>query len=140
MSQALVDIEELVVQGLLRTHPDVVEAVDTRVYTKVPSDPTFPLVRVRRLGGALVVSHHAWLDAPRIQYDVWGDTKKATWRIADTVRRALIDGQGQAYSPMGWIDGVTETIAPHEVDDPGSDRVHFVGEMRLISRPLPEVS
>lgn len=137
--QVSVDVEELIIQGLLRLDDeisDVFGLAPTRVYSKVPDEPSYPLCVVSRLGGALVFSHHLWLDRARVQYDVWGDTKKATWRAADKVRSALIAGQGVTYSPHGRVSAVEETIAPHESPDPDSVRVHFVGEMLVTVRPL----
>lgn len=135
---ALVDVEELLIQGMLRLNADVIAQVGTRVYTVIPAEPTYPLVQVRRMGGQLVFSHHAWMDRCRIQWDAFGDTKKATWRVADAIRRAFIDGQATTYAPMGRVDAVTETIGPRGIDDKESDRVHVVGEMLVYTRPLSE--
>jgi uncharacterized protein DUF3168 len=136
--QVSVDVEELLVQSLLRLDPEIAEIFGTpvRVYSRVPPEPDYPLAVVRRFGGALAFSHHLWLDRARIQCDVWGETKKATWRAADKVRSAIVAGQGVTYYPHGRISAVEETIAPHESPDPDSTRVHFVGEVLVTVRPL----
>lgn len=135
--QVSVNVEELLVQGLFRTSTEIQDVLGTRIYTLVPaSNPTYPLAIVRRLGGSLVMNHHLWLDRARVQYDVWGDTKAATWRCADRMRSLFIAGQGTNYPPLGRIDGVTETIAPYYQHDPDSERFHYVGQMLVTVRPL----
>jgi hypothetical protein len=142
-----VDVEELLVQGLLRQNTGVTDLIDTRVYTRRPPNPRYPLVTVRRVTGHLVYSHGPWLDRAWIEYQVWsenikteGATKKATERIASAVRVALIEGQSQSYSPLGWIDGIVELQGPREVPDGLGERFRYVGEMSVLVRPSAEAS
>lgn len=131
-----VDVEELLIQGLLRPDFDIQDHFGTRVYTTVPPNPTYPLLRVQRLGGTLTTSQHMGLDRARVQYDVWADTRKAAWRAADTVRSLLISSQGKSFAPHGWVDGITETLGPFNLSDPDSKRVRYIGEVQILVRPL----
>ncbi|MCA1569310.1 MAG: DUF3168 domain-containing protein [Chloroflexi bacterium] len=80
---------EALVSAFLRAHPDVVVVVGDRVYTVVPSNPTWPLVRV-----------HQWDDQPAgqtplhhvaayLQLDAFGGSKAQAWRAAETCRMAM---------------------------------------------------
>jgi hypothetical protein len=135
--QVSVDVEELVIQGMLRPDFDIQDHFGTRVYVSVPADPVYPLLRIQRVPGrGLLTSRYVWLDAARIQYDVWADTRKAAWRAADTVRSLLIASQGKSFPPHGWVDGITEIIAPWNLGDPDSKRVRYNGEVDILVRPL----
>lgn len=140
----LVDVEELLIQGLLRVNDDIQTHFDTRVYTRRPAEPTYPLLQIRRLGGGLTFNHPVWADRARVQYDVWSDllppegegSKKATWRAANAVRVVLMESRG-IYAPHGSITYVTERIAPFELDDPDTRRIHLLGEIALDVHPIP---
>lgn len=131
-----VDVEELVIQGMLRPDFDIQDHFGTRVYVTVPPEPTYPLLRIQRVGGTLTTSQYVRLDRATVQYDVWADTRKAAWRATDTVRSLLIASQGKAFPPHGWVDGITELIGPFYLGDPDSNRVRYTGEVQILVRPL----
>jgi hypothetical protein len=89
---------ELVVTTYLRAHPDVAALVGTRVYTALPSTPTYPLVQVRRFGGIPVIDGH--LDRASIQLDIWASSKQQARDTAATVQAALV---AMPATPMAGV-------------------------------------
>lgn len=94
----LPDIEELTVRFLL-DQGEVIDffdrgvdverkTVDTpptdRVYSELPRDKVFPLVRVTRIGGVPSTRKPRYLDHPVIQIDVLGDGRRLTFDLAET--------------------------------------------------------
>lgn len=83
----LPDIEKLVIDWALAT-TEVASLVDDRIYGAVPANPTFPLIRVIRVGGA-PTSRLLWLDRALLQVDVWGGPKSTVRLVAETMRAHL---------------------------------------------------
>lgn len=73
----------------LRADGAVAALVDDRVYTIVPAGPTFPLVRLTRIGGAPARPHLLYHDVAEIQLDCYADRKAEAQTLAETVREAL---------------------------------------------------
>lgn len=84
----LPDAESLV-SAYLRTREEVTDLAAQRVFTILPTNKAFPLVRVVRVGGAPLFSRPLYIDVPRVQIDVWADTKKAAWQLAETCRAVM---------------------------------------------------
>lgn len=82
----LPDIEALVIQWALAT-PEV-NTVNGRIYSAVPATPTFPLIRLTRVGGE-PTSRLLWLDQALVQVDVWGGPKSTARLVAETFRAHL---------------------------------------------------
>lgn len=78
---------ELLAVTALRADADLAAIVDTRVYTSIPAEPTFPLVRVVRVGGIPEIRQH--LDVARLQVDAWGATKFEARTAAATAQAVL---------------------------------------------------
>lgn len=81
----LPDIEQLLSQ-FLRDQDEVADLVDDRIYTVLPKDKTFPLIRIHRYSGAPAFSRPLHLDQALVQVDCWGGNKKLAWEIAETCR------------------------------------------------------
>lgn len=79
----LPDVEQMVIQWALGT--PAVNTVSDRIYSAVPANPTFPLIRVTRIGG-LPTSRLLWLDQASLQVDVWGGAKATARLVAETMR------------------------------------------------------
>lgn len=92
----LPDMARLVV-GFLLNRSAVTDIVDTRIYTIVPNNPTYPLVRVDELPGAMKRGPY-WLFSTIIQVNVWDGTEYAAKRLA----RACHAAMGQ--SMVGVVD------------------------------------
>ena len=125
---------ELVLTGYLRGHPDVAALVGTRVYTQLPTSPTFPLVQVRRFGGVPVIDGH--LDRASVQIDVWAASKQQARDTAATVQAALI------AMPSGPLAGAvvtrvrTETGLSWQPENEGA-RPRYVLAVEVTLHPLP---
>lgn len=79
------------IEGGIRTHllatAAITALVSTRVHFGVPSNPTFPLITVQRVGGGDDPGD-APLDLPLVQIDCWGAERNKTQAraVADAVR------------------------------------------------------
>ena len=71
-AHVLPDIEALVIAWALDS--DDVNTVDDRIYGALPANPTFPAIRVTRIGGTPPQRLH-WLDEALLQVDVFGGPK-----------------------------------------------------------------
>ncbi len=97
---------EALVSAFLRDQPELTELVDERIYTAIPKDATYPLVRVVQLldtpAGAPLYSV-----AFEMQVEAFGGSKADAWRIASTAR-ALIDVRLLGdYPGFGVVNGST---------------------------------
>ena len=75
------------VRTALRADSGVSALVGQRVHFGIPTNPTFPLVTVRRVGGGDDPGE-APLDLPLVQIDCWGAERNKTQAraVADAVR------------------------------------------------------
>lgn len=113
---------ERIVSAWLRDQAEITALVEQRVYTALPEGPTFPLLRITRIGGAPISSQPLHLDAATIQFDAYGGPKKTALTIAETVRELLstedfrvaheIDGD-----PVGTVTAVQWGILAYVPDD-----------------------
>jgi hypothetical protein len=82
------DAERVVVE-FLRAQSELDAELDGRIYTVMPTAPTFPAVRVTRWGGWAVINNPLWLDECWCQVDTWGGSKaQASW-VARLMRQLL---------------------------------------------------
>lgn len=97
---------EALVSAFLRDQAEMTDLVEDRVYTAIPKDAEYPLVRVVQL-----------LDTPagaplyavgfEMQVEAFGGSKADAWRIASTAR-ALIDVRLSGdYPGFGVVNGST---------------------------------
>jgi hypothetical protein len=106
--QLLPNAASLISQAL-RATPEVAALIGDRVYTEIPKDPTWPLIRVTRFGGVPVTTTPLWLDEARIQIDCWGGTKWQAWQAAETARAALttLPGVHTVAGQRAVVTGIT---------------------------------
>ena len=83
-----------------------------RVYSSIPTSPTYPLVVLRRIGGQPAERHY--MDASRIQVDVWGNSKSEAFDLAQSARVILHDLEGKTLTTGG---GSPVDIVIQAVDD-----------------------
>lgn len=102
--ELLPDVEALV-SAYLRARSEITTLVAQRVYTALPSEPTWPLVRLTRIGGIPVMSRPLRLDAATIQVDCYGGPKALAWEIAETCRAVLAESDRAVHSE-GYVTGV----------------------------------
>lgn len=119
---------EALLSSFLRAQGDIEALVGERVYTAVPKDPTFPLLLVHRVSGSPVGSRPLHLDAPLLQLDAYGGTKKAAQTLIETARSVIarsLEGvhaegvvTGVSFGPMSWLpDGDYSPAKPRYVVD-----------------------
>lgn len=104
---------ELVAVEWLRNTADVTALVADRVYTAVPPEPSWPLIRVLRVGGTPVVATH--LDVARLQIDCWATDKQAAHLVARTVQAALHELPGT--HPTAVVTAVEDGTMSWNPDD-----------------------
>ena len=101
---SLVDVEALVSQ-YLRAQSEVTAYVGQRVIRRCPESPTFPCVRIVRIGGAPPMSRPL-VDAAHLQIDVFGGSKATAFDTIDAVREELAKIVDEAaVQPLGWCVG-----------------------------------
>jgi len=83
------DVELVVVDYLRRPASALVALVDDRVYTVVPRDAVFPLLRVVRYSGGPVRSAPLHLLSIGLQLDAFGGSKADARRLLDAARLEL---------------------------------------------------
>lgn len=73
----------------LRAQSEVNAYVGQRVYTALPKDKTFPLVRLTRIGGVPPMSRPLVVDRAHLQIDVFGGSKSTALDTVDAIREEL---------------------------------------------------
>lgn len=137
---------EALVSEFLRDQPELGEHITTpatgevRVYTALPKERIFPLVRVTQLLDTPAGSP-LWAIAYEIQVDAWGGSKADAFRIANLCR-ALIDSRlvGE-YPGRGVVNGSTPGALldlPDEDFSPAKPRFLFTSTVH--ARPLATVA
>ena len=134
----LVDVEALVSQ-YLRAQSEVTAYVGQRVYTALPDDKTFPLVRITRIGGVPPMSRPMYVDAAHLQIDVFGGSKATTLDTIDAVREELAKIVDEdPVQPLGVVCGVRFgplAYLPDETFKPAKPR--YVLDVTVTVRPAP---
>ena len=113
-----------------------------RAYSSIPNNPVWPLAVVQRAGGYPAVRRY--LDAGRIQIDVWGGAKgdasptpKSTIQdMAQDIRVQVLRLEGtKVTTPVGaWISGVEDGGIQWVPSDEGRDR--YIVTMEIFGRTL----
>jgi hypothetical protein len=126
--RTLPDAERLV-STFLRDQAEVTALVGSRVYTSLPQDKTYPLVRLQRIGGAPELTDDGLLwDRADLQVDVWGGNKATTWQVAETLRAVFAARARGLHASLGYCEGVELGAARYQPDEtfsPARPRVLF---------------
>lgn len=131
---------ERIVSAFLRAQPELVDALDDRVYTTMPKDKTYPLVVLTRWGGEPPRSGPLSVEAADVQFDVWADRKKQAQDVAQLVRALLAQRLPAGDSTGGWVTGAASSAmryAPDEMVDPPRPRYVFSARLTCRSVALP---
>lgn len=131
----LPDIERLMT-SFLRAQSEVSTIVGGRVYTEVPDNPTFPLVRVRRLGGFPTLSRPLQVDAPLVQIEGYAATKGAARLLTETCRAVLaerVEGVHDTGVVAGVIFGALIWLPDEDFTPP---KPRYIADATLTVRPL----
>lgn len=115
-----------------RTHlladATVTAQVGTRVYGfDLPADPTYPAVRLTRIGGAADFEGH--IDSAVVQVDVFGTTRTDATDAMEAVRQSLHAMAGIFGSDV--VSKVVELTGPGWLPDPRTDRPRWTWDVQL---------
>lgn len=123
----LPDVELLAV-AWLQAH----EEIDVHVGTEIPAGPTWPVVRVIRIGGSPAVRQ--WLDVARLQVDVYATTKQAAHVLARLVQAALHDLRG--VHDEGVVTAVDDGVFSWN-PDPETGLPSYTFDVLVYTHPNP---
>jgi hypothetical protein len=87
LTQTLPDVETILV-AYLKTVVDLTNLISTRTSTSLPASPTFPSLRLQRIGGIPSRLGH---DAAHIQFDCYGKTDVEAFEVARRAFKAVME-------------------------------------------------
>jgi hypothetical protein len=111
MTQPLVLLPsaEREVSALLRRHPEVIAAVEDRVYTVLPKKQTFPLVLVQLINSSPRWMQPYWIDEALLQISAYADSKPIAAKVAEICRATAATWEGRPED-LG-VDGFVGAMA-----------------------------
>lgn len=124
---------EAVLVGALKAETDLDATFSNRIATRLPAEPTFPFLTLRRSGGFRPVER--WLAAVTVEFEVWGgkDEEEATEVAADLAESVVLALQGDYASAV--VTGVQPVLGPRNVGDPETGRPRYIFETRVFVHP-----
>lgn len=125
---------ELLVVNWLRARTEITALVSTRVYTQIPAGPSFPLIRITRIGGIPEIRQH--LDVARIQVDAWGTSQYQARTVAATAQAALHAAVG--LHATGVVSNVDDDLGLTWSPDSETNQPRYVFGVALYIHPLPQ--
>lgn len=131
MPAALLPSAEALVVAFLRAQPAVMAIVGNRISTRIPDAPTWPLIRVRRVGGT---PQATWEDAPRVQIECWADVGQDV--AADDLSRAVISvlvDAGYRVGGAGYLAVAVPVLGPLPLYDPDTDRPRYIVDVSCLT-------
>jgi hypothetical protein len=130
---SVVDVERLM-SGWLRTRDAVTDLVEQRVYTAIPKDPTFPLVRLTLIDERTVFPRPRYLTSSLIQIDCYGGPKVDARAAADAVCDELTEHFTGSHDAgvVSAVDCSTRYL-PDTTYDPAKPR--YVVDVTVHSHP-----
>jgi hypothetical protein len=87
LTQTLPFVEEKLV-AYLKTYTALTALVSTRISTQLPANPTFPSLRLQRVGGT---PNRFGIDHPIIQFDCYGTTQQTAQAVYEKTFKAVIE-------------------------------------------------
>lgn len=143
MALRLLPDAELLAVNALRADGDLDVLVDGRVYTAIPANATFPLIRVIRIGGVPVIRQH--LDVARLQVDAWAgrlDDPATAATAKGTARRVAAAAQAALHAAIGShaegvVTGVEDDLGLSWQPDPEENRARYLFGLAMYLHPNP---
>lgn len=107
MVVALLPNVEAMVSAFLRAQPEIVAAVADRVFTAIPGDPVYPLIRVTQFDDIKITQRPLWVARSSIQIEGFGGSKDDAWRACATAQAVLGERflgaqSGGVVCDVGW--------------------------------------
>lgn len=134
MPDVLLPDAEALLGAFLRAQSAVSALVGTRVGTLIPNPPTWPLVRLTRVGGTQA---QRWEDRPRLSVECWADLNDQAGAslLARTVIAVLSDIRGRYVAQAGYVVSWDVVLGPLWSPDPISNRPRFLVDVALATFP-----
>ncbi len=103
------------------------ELVGVAVYGELPPEPSFPCVRLVRVGGGPVATLPTYLDAALVQCDVFADSKGQGRSVADATRGVLaaLSNTSTAHGLIAAVRLGSFTYTPETAFTPPKARYRF---------------
>lgn len=132
----MVDAERLLV-AWLKAQPEVAALVAGRVATELPPSPTWPFLRLERLGGLpLPLGQAIHVDRARVQLEAWGTTKAQAHTLAATVQ-AVLHERLPGRHELGTVTAVRPDLGLVWSPDPENGRARYVLAVLVFTHPNP---
>lgn len=128
----LPDSQVIAVQHLIGVS-EIAAIVSTRVYRDLPQNPTYPLLRVFRIGGSPALQRR--LDAASLQLEAWANTISDASGLARKAQAAMWELQS-TVTPYGVVADVRDTLGLQYLPDPVTNKSRFIWGHELRARPL----
>jgi len=131
----------------LRDDLDVADLVEDRVYSALPTSPTFPCVRLSRLGGQMRTAPAYHLESSLIQVEALGGSRHDAWRIAETCRAVVVQrfvgtvpvGDSTAVVSIADVGGIREdTVKSLPKNENGTERHRAHFDAVIYAHPSPQ--
>lgn len=124
----------------------VTAIVTQRVYEALPPAPTFPCVRLSRLGGNTRTGAAYWVESVLIQVEAFGGSRSDAWQLAETLRSTIHQslpgvqpvGDDTAVVTSVEVGGIREGSDPSlPKNDSGTDRHRAMFDAVVTVHPSP---
>ena len=130
----------------LRDDADVAALVGDRVYSALPTAPTFPCVRLSRIGGQVRSAPAYHLESSLVQVEALGGSRHSSWQLAETCRAVIaqrfagtvdvgIDTAVVSACEVGGIREDSVRSLPKNDDGTERHRAHF--DAVIYAHPTP---
>lgn len=115
-------------------------AAGFRAYSSIPDNPQYPLITIKRIGGAPVDKRV--LDRANIQIDVWGDGKSQCRDLARDSRLVLLSLEGSTSSDFnGVVTAVNDSLGLTWLPDDLTKRDRYIFSLMVYAKQyLPVVT
>jgi dihydroxyacid dehydratase/phosphogluconate dehydratase len=124
--------ERIATQYLLDVS-EVAAIVGQRVWTVAPTNPTYPFVRLFRIGGIPALQRR--LDEANLQLEAWGNTQSEARNLAAVTQAAMWELQS-TVTDFGVVADVRDTLGLQYLPDPVTTKHRYVWSQALRVRPL----
>lgn len=116
----LPDAEAIFVQALA-AQSSITAITSTRIGTRIPDTPTFPLIRLTKVAAQFTDEEGA--EFATVEVECWADTDAVASTLARTVVACRKDLKG-TYA-AGWL-ALPDTTGPTPAPDPDSQRFRYM--------------
>lgn len=119
---------EGLVWAFLVEQPEVTDLVGERIYSRISTGATYPLVRITQIDDEPLTTEPLYVVRYFVQVEGFGGSKSQAWRIAETCRTALdarLAGVHEGYGVVNGVDVGGLQDAPDETFTPAKPRWLF---------------